>query len=491
MKHYFYPAAVLLAGLLAAQFLFCILVYSSNVSLYNNLIAIKNSGYVIVPNDLVLPSLLSIQSAVCGALFFSLTTGAGLVLTAFLIVFVWRRFSNQYWLLFFLFMGGTIFFAVKLHFNVPVTLVCLLTISATVFATLKLFPDSGDRGYFFFRMFAVHLGVILLIGLIWFPKINSDVFISIRDNLLLSNPIGLKINDFYYQYTLYPAETFKSLDQKLLKSCHIKIDNEKLSQQVKARLVSLDYLPVDKKFSADLSVENKKDNLIFLCHGKTIHQCTPSEFNAGSKEILEKVSEKIDLNKFLRKITFLSLITASPLLCYVFLHAFFMAGLFFIKPRILRFAAASTACLLLCIVLVIPFYHSPVESISVSDLQEYLKSKDWRDRAAALKTIADKNMPINRFSCFDKLLQSQHIAERYWLAKSLGNNKTPESYQMILRLLGDPQPNVVCMAIYSLGKQNRSSAISEIIRRMQSSDHWYVQWYAYKALKRLGWTQIN
>ncbi len=32
-------------------------------------------------------------------------------------------------------------------------------------------------------------------------------------------------------------------------------------------------------------------------------------------------------------------------------------------------------------------------------------------------------------------------------------------------------------------------AADEIISRINNYDHWYVQWYAYKALKRLGWTQ--
>jgi HEAT repeat protein len=81
------------------------------------------------------------------------------------------------------------------------------------------------------------------------------------------------------------------------------------------------------------------------------------------------------------------------------------------------------------------------------------------------------------------------IAERYWLAKVLGSSRSMKSYQLILRLLDDPQPNVVCMAMFSLGRQHQPNAEHEILRRIKTYDHWYVQWYAYKALKRLGWTQ--
>ena len=36
--------------------------------------------------------------------------------------------------------------------------------------------------------------------------------------MLLSNPIGSKIAGFYYDYTLYAAQAFKSLDQKTMRT---------------------------------------------------------------------------------------------------------------------------------------------------------------------------------------------------------------------------------------------------------------------------------
>ena len=74
---------------------------------------------------------------------------------------------------------------------------------------------------------------VIVIVWVWTPVLKDDVFVSIRDQLLMSNPLGRKINNFYYQYTLFPAETFKSLDQKLLKSCHLSIGDENVSRQVK------------------------------------------------------------------------------------------------------------------------------------------------------------------------------------------------------------------------------------------------------------------
>ncbi len=494
MKHHFYPAVVLLAGIVAAQILFSVLVYFSDISLYQNLLAFKNSGYLIVPNELVMPSLQSIKPAICGGLFFALTTGAGLTLITFLIVCVWRRYSNHYGLLLGLFIAATFFFTLKFNYKIPVTLACILTVGATIFAALKFYPDSIERLYPLFRIFAANLFVIVLIGLIWRPVINKDVFISIRDNLLLSNPIGEKINNFYYKYTLYPAEMFKSLDQKLLKSCHININDKNGYEQIKQRMIAHDYLPVDKKFVPNLTVDYENNTLIFQRRANTIYECSADEFQKVSPKILKLISEKTDHNKFLRKITFLSLIVASPLLCYIFLHAFFMSGLFFVRSKIFRMAGASIACLVIFALPAIPFYHPPAEAMDGAEIGKYLKSDNWQDRVDALKAISDQNLRIDRYIDPGVLVQSPMIAERYWLAKNLGTSRSPESYQLILKLMDDPQPNVVCMAMYSLGKRNHLRVPDkimtyEIIRRIKASEHWYVQWYAYKALKRLGWTQ--
>jgi HEAT repeat protein len=58
-----------------------------------------------------------------------------------------------------------------------------------------------------------------------------------------------------------------------------------------------------------------------------------------------------------------------------------------------------------------------------------------------------------------------------------------------LTFLDDPCPNVVSMAFYALGQRGDKRAIKEIIKKIQMSDDWYNQWYAYKALRNLGWKQ--
>jgi hypothetical protein len=45
------------------------------------------------------------------------------------------------------------------------------------------------------------------------------------------------------------------------------------------------------------------------------------------------------------------------------------------------------------------------------------------------------------------------------------------------------------MAFHALGYVGSVKDISLIMEKMNQSDNWYEQWYAYKALRRLGWKQ--
>ena len=98
-------------------------------------------------------------------------------------------------------------------------------------------------------------------------------------------------------------------------------------------------------------------------------------------------------------------------------------------------------------------------------------------------------MDVSGFPSYQRMLASPHIPERYWLAKALSVTRGPETHEDLLRLLDDPSPSVACMAFQSLGRRGDPRAIAEILNRIRTSDHWYPQWYAYRALKELGWKQ--
>jgi HEAT repeat protein len=130
-------------------------------------------------------------------------------------------------------------------------------------------------------------------------------------------------------------------------------------------------------------------------------------------------------------------------------------------------------------------------NISAENLLEALTSKDWQTRVAALKFIDEKGLEISRFKSYPQLLAKSHIAERYWLAKTLGNSENPATYDDLLNFLNDPHPNVVSMALYAIGKRGNRDVVDKILQLIATTDSWYIQWYAYRALRSIGWRQTK
>jgi len=122
-------------------------------------------------------------------------------------------------------------------------------------------------------------------------------------------------------------------------------------------------------------------------------------------------------------------------------------------------------------------------------LPRALRSDRWQERVSALRTVVEKGLEIGDLCDITPLLASPHLPERYWVAKALGISRQPGTYLNLLTLLDDPHPNVVSMTFYGLGQRGDRRAIETILKRLAASDHWYNQWYAYRALRALGWKQ--
>jgi hypothetical protein len=123
------------------------------------------------------------------------------------------------------------------------------------------------------------------------------------------------------------------------------------------------------------------------------------------------------------------------------------------------------------------------------DPAQALGSDRWQTRVAALKIIERNKLEVGDFEAYPKLMRSSHVAERYWFVRALGSSRRTGTYRDLLGFLDDPNAGVVSMAFYSLGQRKDSRTVPEILKRIETSDDWYNQWYAYRALRNLGWKQ--
>jgi HEAT repeat protein len=152
---------------------------------------------------------------------------------------------------------------------------------------------------------------------------------------------------------------------------------------------------------------------------------------------------------------------------------------------------ASALCFIASAILLFSFQSSRGQDISAQNLTEALNSKRWQDRVAALKLIDEKGWEVNSYKAYPRLRTSSHLAERYWLVRTLGHSQSTATYADLLDFLNDPHPNIVSMALYAIGKRGKRQAIDQIMQIIAASDDWYTQWYAYKALRSIGWRQTK
>jgi hypothetical protein len=489
----FFALKAVLMGLVVSQVLSTLHVYMSNIELYQITTAISKAGYLAIPNQQVGPSLQAIGPAFWGGVFFTFTVGACLSIFSFAAAWIWDRIFSRNKVFFILLLALWLGSLVAANSHGPSLMVTsyFLFIPPVVFSvSLKYLPDLHEQNLRF--KIIVHFVSFTILALLFSNRINMDVFLSIRDNLLLSNPVGRRVNNFYYDYSLYAAQVFKSPDQKILRTCDLSlIDDKHLAKRLENRLLSHDYLVLDKEMPVDLKIARTKNGLVLMNKNRTILRTTPEMFFRNPEKILRQFSEKIDKHIFLRRFTFISLLFLSSLTLYCSLCTpFYLVSRFFLSPSSSSIATGILCCLI-GLVLLLPSHFEKAMRINTVDLAEALESDNWHQRVVALKVVLKKGIEIGDFPAHTRMLVSPHIPERYWLARALSVSRDPNTYQELIELLDDSQFNVVYMALYALGKRGDRQAISEILQVIETSDNWYNQWYAYRALRNLGWKQTK
>jgi hypothetical protein len=491
MKKRFHPVIPVFLGLSAAQVIATFHLHLSNARLYRTLVLMRDAGYLVVPNEHIMPSLQQWGPAFWGGLFFTLTLGAGLAILSFSAAWSWNRLfrKRKSFLILVLVLWSACLVSVNLRGILPMASLYFLVIPPLVFwAGAKWLPKTKRKRTGWTGM--LHVVPLLVLALLWGSETDKRLFLNLRDYLLLSNPAGTRINNFYYDYTLYPAEVFKSLRQKLLKTTVLEnIPKEPVSRALERPLLQNDYLIVTPDFPVDLRVQQRHKHLLLVHKNRPVLRTSLQDFVSDSTAVLEEFSSKCDRYALFRAYTFYALLLAFPICLYLFLHALLCAPL----PLLLSWRATLVVSSLLCLFMGaafwVFFHQQSALPVQEKALAQALESETWQERVAALRIIEQKQMEISDFPAYKALLSSPHIPERYWLARALGTSRRPETYTVLLRLLEDPHPNVVSMAFYALGRRGDRRAISEIVRRIEISRHWYNQWHAYKALRMLGWRQ--
>ncbi len=470
---------------MTAEIVAALHVHLSNLDLHQAATALQEAGYLTVPNGRIIPALLSIKTALYGGIFYTLSIGAALTTVTLVLAWGWDRFfhrDRRALLSPLILWAGCLILANRQGVSPLATAHFLFTPPVVFLLAARLmprYPVAADN-----REWLIHPVALVLLALLGASQMEAEVFSRFRDRCLLNNPAGRAVNDFYYRYTLYAARSFKSMDQRLLTPCRVEAESPVLSRRIASRLARYDYLAVGPEAATDLVIDARENPILVHYTGHPILRVTRDRFFHETRELLKSVSRKTDRYGFLRWVTFLSLIGESLILLYLFISLpFQILFRLFLSPF-----KAKTLAALICLMICWAFFQY-LQPRPVTDIGGALRSDNWQQQIAALKTIEERKLEIAEYPVYTRLLESPHVAVRVRLARALGVSRAPATYPDLLSLLNDDHVTVVYQTYWGLGRRGRQAAIPRIEDGIRTSDHWYVQTYAYNALRRLGWKQ--
>jgi hypothetical protein len=487
----YHPAGILLFGLVLAQIIATVEVYLSNLDLHRTVSTLYDIGYLTVPNAMVMSRLQNFWPAFWGGVFFTCSIGSGISLGSMAAGWIWSRLFGRNKFVLFIFLsiwGGLLLISNIRGLALFPTLYFLLIAPALFLLTAKWGTHSAFQPTN--RLRWLHLFPVPLLALLWFTQFDAELFVDLRDNLLLTNYFGKKFNQFYYNYTLYPAEAFKSLDQKIIKTCRLEdISTPRLKLKLANRLLANDYLPISGSTRVDLKIVQQGDNIVFSSEDRKVLLINPHQFLAKPQKTLQKYSEESDRHGAFRQFTYLSLLIGFPVMTYIVLHfvLYCLAAIFLGKKN--SAICASVICLMIGLLVLVYFQANRSGNIRIKNIPDALESKDLSARIAALKFIQQKKLDVADYRSYPRLLKSPHPQERYWLAVAMAVGHSQHSFLDLLKFLEDKNTNVRSMAFHSLSMRNNRQAVKPILEKIRISHDWYAQLYAYRSLRSLGWKQ--
>ena len=493
LPNLFHPVVILFIGLMVAQVIATIQVLLSNHALYHTLTGVSSAGYLSIPNPQVASRLQDFGTAFRGGLFFAFTIGTGISLAAMAAAWIWTQIFQAkrsalativiIWTFVLLYLNSS-------GFTLLPTLYFLF-IAPVVFAlSAKRTPSAASRSDQIKML--VHFMAIPVLALVWSTQYDRDMFLDLRDYLLLSNPYGRKFSSYYYTYTLYPAEAFKALNQKTIKTGAIKDTRPRsLGSRIENVLLAHDYLPLINAPHVDLVIEQVDQKLSFQAEGREVLRISIEDFFEDASGALNKFSAGCDRNAVFRQLTFLSLLVGFPLSIYVVVHAAIFYPGCFALGRSNSALTASILCLLCGILILFLFQSNRSHRVKIPEISTALASEKWQTRLAALKLIEQNGLEIADYRSYPVLQADRLPQERYWLVRTLAYSRRPEVHRVLVGFLNDENLNVRTMALHALGLRRDSRAIRPILTKIEKSDSWYEQMYGYRALRKLGWKQAG
>ncbi|MBU2513746.1 HEAT repeat domain-containing protein [bacterium] len=475
----------LLLGLIICQTLAVIHLYYVTRTQLSRFHEISRANEIFIPGYTALTHSSGAIAIFKSALLITMSLGVGISLITIFVLYAART--------------PGIFWKVVCYSSFPIWIYCLYLLnsvsicwfSSSYFLIIPIFIWFLDRkipgepiGYNLYPFNRFQLIIALLISATWVGFYDNSSLVSIRDHLLLSNSVGEKLSDYYYDNSFLVAAAIQSQKQKPVKTYYLTSEVEpSLKREIDAVLTSLSYLKVSQSAISDLIISSNGTSMGFSTPIKQMTSVSIPDFRANPAEALRDFSDKGDYYKFFRLALFISLLVTVPICCTLLLYLALMMVLqkLMTPNRAIQAATLITGLILLFTSYKLRPYSQP--SYNISNPTQGLSSANQMERIAALKDIIRQKADINKFGSYNNLLHSQYTADRLWLATALAHVHHPKATSELTGLLNDPSPNVVCKAMLSLGQRGDVIAAGLMANIIKTTTSLYPQQCAYLSLQ--------
>lgn len=307
--------------------------------------------------------------------------------------------------------------------------------------------------------------LVLAVGLFPWAAAPEGPFTRLRDRVLLSNPAGLAVNDFYYRWTLYPAEALKPLGALSQPTVAPRgPGSETGGQPFCGQARALRVFCVAAPEAGDAALEATPTGLVLSLRGTRTPW--PSAADA-QRSAWKRFGEQADRTGPLRRATALALFAGCPLgllAAASWLCARVGARLCPGSPRAAALFLAS------CVA-------APV-ALGGSGVPE-----SERLRAAVASSPVGPREALQRFA------RSPRPVERLYGARAAADLGA-DGRALLAAALEDPVVNVRYTAAEALGRVGGPGVEPRLAALVRGTDEWYVKERAYAALWRLGWKPL-
>ncbi|HEY6009133.1 MAG TPA: hypothetical protein VIU40_12480, partial [Geobacteraceae bacterium] len=198
-------APALLLGAAAGEILGAVRTREAALGLLDKNRLLANAGRFALPGEFHWDAMAAWPTALIGGLFYALTLGLGGAAVAY----TWGRLLSP--------LPRPLRFVLSLAALAPGAWALAkgdhtLAVALLILALTGLWQAEGNAGESWKeRLWSLAAMAVLLAGFLPWAMAGEERFTRLRDRILLPTETGRAVSDFYYRWTLYPAEAIKPL----------------------------------------------------------------------------------------------------------------------------------------------------------------------------------------------------------------------------------------------------------------------------------------